>query len=182
MAETFKLLQDGRLVEAGGQLLELGSRRASGAYAFNLINPEDVLSASPALRSYLVEKDLLNALVYVGMPRCPANYAGPIHVDGKCAEAINLPVINCADSDYVWFDAKIAGGGFRQTRAGHEAKKGVAEYRMCDKDTAVEISRVGCYQPVWFNTHIPHCGVNRSSAPRLVATLRFSRPLSVELL
>lgn len=174
MAEAFALLTDRRLLAAGGELFELALQKINGTYAFNLTDPKAVLTASPSLVSYLAEKNLLNNLIYVGMPHCPASSVGQIHVDGKCAEAINFPVLNCADSDYVWFDAKVKDTHFRQATLGHTATSGIAEYRLCDADTAKEITRVSCAQPVWFNTHIPHCGVNRSLSSRVVATLRFN--------
>lgn len=178
MLKTFTAIQDARLLSAGRELLSAGIVPAAGGYAFNLVDPNVVLQTSPSLVSYLAEKKLLASLIYVGLPYCPASSSGEIHVDGKCAEAINFPVFNCADSDYVWFDADVVDEQFRQTLVGHSAKNGVAEYRRCDADSAKELARISCAQPVWFNTHIPHCGVNRSPAPRVVATLRFSVKLN----
>ncbi len=182
MAEAFALLTDRRLLAAGSELLELGLQKVNCAYAFNLTDPKAVLAASPSLVSYLSEKNLLDSLVYVGMPHCPASSAGEIHVDGKCAEAINFPIFNCADSDYVWFDARVSDACFRQTLLGHSAASGVAEYRLCDADDAKETARVSCLRPIWFNTHVPHCGVNRSLASRVVATLRFNVKLDINSL
>lgn len=182
MTDAFKLINDKRLLIAGGQLVMIGLQKIGNAYAFNLLKPDDVLQSSPALVDYLTEKKLIDNLIYVGMPHCPPKSSGSIHVDGKCAEAINFPVFNCTDSDYVWFDAEVTDKEFRQTYLGHAAQNGVAEYRLCNESTATESARVSCSKPLWFNTHIPHCGVNRSNVSRVIATLRFDKPLDVEML
>lgn len=182
MKPTHKPLTDARLLAAGRELAQIGLSKVGNGYAFNLTSHEQVLDGSPSLRAYLESKGLLGKVSFVGMPYCPPESKGMLHVDGKCAEAINFPVLNCDDADYIWFDAKIIDSEFRRTRAGQSTDSGVAEYRRCDSSGAKEIARSACAQPIWFNTHIPHCGVNRSAKPRVVATLRFSCALDLNAL
>lgn len=176
MKPCFKPLHDPLLLKASTELTPLALEKVftKRDYAFNLIDHEALIEHSPSLRAYLEKKGLLEKLEFAAIPLCPSFTAGLLHKDMAYPEALNLPIYNCQHSYFAWYDAELVDDQVRNTVLDDSRKDGTARYMMYRTDTAKEIARVSCAQPIWFNTQIPHRGVNDGMGPRVVATIRFS--------
>jgi hypothetical protein len=117
---------------------------------------------------------LLDKLELAAIPLCPSFSAGSLHKDTAYPEALNLPVYNCHDSYFAWYDAELVDDTIRDIVLDETREDGTARYFLYKTETAKEIARVSCAQPIWFNTQIPHRGINNGHGPRVIATVRFS--------
>lgn len=162
-----------------GQLVT-GAPDLKAVYTFNIINTTQLLELAPSLAEWLDTVGLKNNLLYAGLPCTAPHSNGSIHTDGKCTEAINLPVYNCNDGYSVWYDA-IQIGGIAESLSGKSTAQ-AAEYVPYLHAGAVELDRVSNKHPIWFNTAVPHRGINASNRPRIILTLRFDCPIDVDAL
>lgn len=176
MKPPFKAIHDPLLMKASAELTPLALDKvfAKREYAFNLIDHEQLIETSPSLEAYLKKIGLLDKLEFAAIPLCPPHTAGVLHKDMAYPEALNLPIYNCQDAYFAWYDAELVDNTVRNTVLDDARKDGTARYMLYRADTAKEIARVSCTQPIWFNTQIPHRGVNDGNIPRVVATIRFS--------
>ncbi len=176
MKPCFKALNDPLLLKASLELTPLALEKAftKREYAFNLIEHDQMIEVSPSLEAYLAKIGLLDKLEFAAIPLCPSFSAGVLHKDMAYPEALNLPIYNCQDSYFAWYDAELVDETVRNTVLDDARKDGTARYMMYRTDTAKEIARVSCMQPIWFNTQVPHRGVNDGMGPRVIATIRFS--------
>lgn len=176
MKPPFKALHDPLLLKASTELTPLALEKVftKRDYSFNLIDHDQLIEASPSLKSYLTKLNLLDKLEFAAIPLCPAFGSGTIHKDIAYPEALNLPIYNCQNSFFAWYDAELVDDEIRNTVLDDSRKDGIARYMLYRPDTAKEIARVSCAQPIWFNTQIPHRGFNSGRGPRVVATIRFS--------
>jgi hypothetical protein len=98
----------------------------------------------------------------------------PIHIDDPLHKeniALNIPVMNCADSYTVWYDAEID----YNTKIPDYATDGKYDPGgRVIKGSAREIDRVNCSFPSWVNLAVPHQGVYTGSAERINASFRFT--------
>jgi hypothetical protein len=161
-------------------------------YSFNIVDCAKVLELVPTLAAWLTAVGLKNNLLYTGFPWVAPASAGTIHNDGKCSEAINLPVYNCERGYSVWYNAEQSGpwASANSTNSAGQRPESVPyalprqRLHLTDIMTAdgPELARVSTQHPVWFNTHIPHRGINFSDRPRIILTMRFDCPLDVDAL
>lgn len=162
-----------------GQLVT-GPANLKAVYTFNIVNPSELLKLAPSLSAWLDTIGLKNNLLYAGLP-CTAPYSnGRIHTDGKCVEAINLPVYNCEEGYSAWYDAEQM-GNITESVSGKSTNQ-LAEYVPYLHQGATELDRVSNKYPIWFNTAVPHRGLNPSNRPRIILTLRFNCPIDVDTL
>lgn len=175
--------------------LVTGKFDIKAVYSFNIVDPKRLLELAPALAAWLDTIGLKNNLLYAGFPWAAPSSIGAIHNDGKCSEAINLPVYNCKKGYSVWYRADRA-GGWSESESGKSthSPEQLAEYvpyalprqrlHLTQIMTAngPELARVSNLHPIWFNTHIPHCGINFSDQPRIILTMRFDCPINVDAL
>jgi hypothetical protein len=168
--------------EIDGALPQLitGAVDLKQVYSFNIIDTSRLLQLSPALTSWLDSVGLTSHLKYAGLPCTAPHSSGSIHTDGKCVEAINLPVYNCDQGYSIWYQASCI-GTITESTSGKSTNQ-QAEYVPYSHADAVELSRVSNQHPIWFNTSIPHRGVNLSNRPRIILTLRFDCPIPIDTL
>jgi hypothetical protein len=162
-----------------GQLVT-GAPDLKEVYTFNIINTTQLLDLAPSLAKWLDAVGLRYNLLYAGLPCTAPHSNGSIHTDGKCTESINLPVYNCNDGYSVWYDA-IQIGGIAESTSGKSTNQ-AAEYVPYSHAGAVELARISNKHPIWFNTAVPHRGVNFSGRPRIILTLRFNCPINIDTL
>lgn len=177
MKPCFKALHDPLLLKASAELTPLAIERvgAKSEYTFSLIDRDKLVEASPSLKLYMEKIGLLDKMEFAAIPMCPAYSSGVIHTDIVYPEALNIPIYNCANSFFAWYDAELEDREVRNTVVDGEPPKDiVAKHMFYRFETAKEIARVSCSQPVWFNTKIPHRGFNIGNGSRAVATIRFS--------
>lgn len=176
MKPPFKPLHDPLLLKASMELTPLALEKVftKREYAFNLIDHDQLTETSPSLKAYLEKVNLLDKLEFAAIPLCPPHSAGLLHKDMAYPEALNLPIYNCQDAYFAWYDAQLVDDIVRNTVLDDSRKDGTAQYLEYYTHNAKEIARVPCTQPIWFNTQIPHRGVNDGNSPRVVATVRFS--------
>jgi hypothetical protein len=147
-------------------------------YTFNIIEIDRLLKLSPALTGWLDSIGLTTRLKYAGLPWAAPHSNGGIHTDVRCVEAINLPVYNCDQGYSAWYKAKCI-GKIKESTRGKSTDRSVEYIPHLDAD-AVELIRVSNQHPIWFNTSIPHRGINLSNRPRIILTLRFDCPIPVD--
>lgn len=162
-----------------GQLIT-GAANLKAVYTFNIVNTVRLLELVPSLTRWLDTVGLKNNLLYAGLPCTAPHSNGSIHTDGKCTEAINLPVYNCEDGYSVWYNAEQM-GSIAESASGKSSNQ-AAEYIPYMHAGAVELARVSNTHPIWFNTAVPHRGINTSNRPRIILTLRFDCPINVDTL
>lgn len=167
-------------VDAGLNQLVTGAADLKAVYTFNIINTTRLLELAPSLAAWLDTVGLKNNLLYAGLPCTAPHSNGSIHTDGKCVEAINFPVYNCNDGHSVWYDAEQM-GNIAESTSGKSANQS-AQYVPYLHAGAVELARVSNRYPIWFNTSIPHRGINNSSRPRIILTLRFDCSINLDTL
>lgn len=161
--------------------LVTGKFNLKEVYSFNLIDVESLKKLSPALTQWLTDVELNNHLLYAGLPWTAPSSKGSIHSDGKCIEAINLPIYNCDQGWMIWYDAEQM-GGVNHMPSGNSTKNQLAEYVPYKHSGATELARISSSQAAWVNTQIPHQGINLSNRPRIILTLRFDVPINLEKL
>lgn len=147
--------------------------RPDGRYAFNSRDPQEIVESSPTIKGFLSDVGLINHLRYIGVPYCPPTSESLLHTDGKCLEAVNIPLLNCANCEYRWYSATPIDKAPRAAKAGRKSDF-VAEYVRYSDEDAREISRCSTDQPLWINTSVPHKAINPTSLSRVVLTMRFS--------
>jgi hypothetical protein len=162
-----------------GQLVT-GATDLKSVYTFNIINTTHLLQLVPSLADWLNIIGLKNNLIYAGLPCIAPHSRGGIHIDGKCIEAINLPVYNCENGYSVWYHAERT-GNIAESLSGKSTNQS-AEYIPYLSADPVELARVSNKHPVWVNTAVPHCGINDSNRPRIILTLRFDCPINIDSL
>jgi hypothetical protein len=173
--------------------LVTGRCNLKAIYSFNLVDVTRLLELAPALATWLDTIGLKNNLWYAGFPWAAPSSTGPIHNDGNTKDAINLPVYNCKRGYSVWYQGRPSGEK-QETTSGKSADYHRAEYVPYElprqrlhltqvmHDNGPELARVSTQQPVWYNTRIPHCGINFSDQPRITLSMRFNCPLDVDAL
>jgi len=184
MLPYFKVLQISNLEqisqEVRNNLTQLLPDSHTRPYSFNLINEQDLLKISPTLAAWLKSVGLYNHLQYAGLPLVAPHTVGPLHMDGKCKEAINLPVFNCGVGYSSWHTSSTLSGEILPTTDGvHTSKK--AEYVSC-VDDGVELVRLENAHAAWVNTALPHKGTNTGKNPRMIMTLRFDRDIDIDII
>ena len=173
--------------------LVTGKFNLKDVYSVSIVDTTHLLELAPTLAAWLDTIGLKNNLLYAGFP-CAAPFSiGPIHSDGKCVESINLPVYNCERGYSVWYRANQI-GKITTARSGNSTKDQRAEYvpyalprqrlHLTQIMTAdgPELARVSNQHPVWYNTQIPHRGINFSDQPRIILTMRFDCPINIDAL
>lgn len=148
-------------------------------YSINLIEIHLLKKFAPALNDWLFSIGLDQHLSYAALPWAAPHSKGPIHSDGKCIEAINLPVYNCEQGEMIWFDAEKM-GDITAVPSNNSAKSQIAEFIPYKHNGAKELARVSSQIPAWVNTKIPHRGINFSDRPRIIITLRFDCPIDLK--
>ena len=143
-------------------------------FSFNTIDTGLLLQLSPALKDWLDSIGLTTHLQYAGLPCAAPHSQGDIHTDGKSTEAINLPIYNCDQGYSVWYQSSCVD----TTPESVNLSTGIPHSHA----DAVELARVSNRHPIWFNTTIPHRGINMSSRPRIIMTLRFDCPIPIDTL
>ena len=162
-------------------------------YSFNIVDCAKLLELAPALVGWLTAVGLKNNLIAAGFPWAAPASVGALHTDGDNNESINLPVYNCERGYSVWYRARPSGPR-TETGSGNSTKNQTSEYtpyalpkqrlHLTQIPTAdnPELARVSTQNPIWFNTGIPHIGINFSDRPRIILTMRFNCPLDVDAL
>ena len=162
-------------------------------YSFNIVDPNRLLELAPALVAWLTAVGLKNNLMAAGFPWAAPASVGGLHNDGDNKESINLPVYNCERGYSVWYRGSQSGPR-QETPSGNSTKYQISEYtpytlprqrlHLTQIPTAdnPELARVSTQHPVWFNTGIPHRGINFSDRPRIILTMRFDCPINIDAL
>jgi hypothetical protein len=166
--------------------LVTGQVDLKAVYSFNTIDPARLLELAPALTAWLDTVGLKNNLSVAGFPCTAPNSKGTIHTDLRYkypdlpGEGINFPVYNCNQGHSIWYQASQASTATEST-SGKSTNHAPMFASYLDTD-AVELARVSNQYPVWFNTDIPHTGINASDKPRIILTMRFDCAINVALL
>jgi len=177
--------------------LVTGQFDLKAVYSFNIIDVTKLLDLTPTLATWLDTVGLKNNLWLAGFPWAAPASVGALHIDGN--SAINFPVYNCERGYSVWYRAypsgenklSTSGKSVDLTSPRYGTHRG--EYMPClltqrrhltrvMHDNGPELARVSNQYPIWFNTSIPHCGINFSDQPRIIFTMRFDCPLDVDAL
>jgi hypothetical protein len=174
------VLEISQEVDAALRSLVTGAINLKQVSSFNIIDPIKLLNLCPTLCNWLDTVGLKDNLKYAGLPWTAPLSQGKIHTDGKCTEAINIPIYNCKNGYSVWYQANRI-GNILETDSGKSTDQ-VAEFVPYSDLDAVELAKVSNQHPIWFNTSIPHRGVNLSDLPRIILTLRFDCPIPVDKL
>ena len=163
-------------------------------YSFNLVDVVKLLELAPALGNWLDTIGLKNNISFAGFPWAAPSSMGPIHTDGWIVDAINLPVYNCEKGYSVWYrghqtvEEKIvhAGDVIVNNHQAEYVPYALPRQRLHLTQVMTadgpELARVSNRYPVWYNTRIPHRGINFSDQPRITFTVRFNCPLDVDAL
>jgi hypothetical protein len=128
----------------------------------------------PALCSYLKSINLYDRWNRTGISKLDAGGRLPLHSDGRCRCALNVPILNCGDSYTIWYSAEVADSIKPVMINGAPTD---ATYIAYQEECAIEIDRVCSDQPLWVNVQTPHTGINYSDKTRMVLTLRFDPEL-----
>ena len=129
----------------------------------------------PALCDYLRSIDLYTRWSFTGIAKLDARGVLPLHSDGRCRWALNLPIQNCEQSYTIWYNAEVKEDVVKPVVIDGVAT--AATYVKYQEETAVEIDRVCSNQPLWVNVHTPHSAVNLGDQTRILLSLRFSPEL-----
>jgi hypothetical protein len=170
-------------------------------YSFNMVDPALVLNLAPTLAAWLDTVGLKNNLNGAAFPWAAPASVGGVHTDLRPrypdlpSEAINFPVYNCERGYSVWCQANRDGApSTAENGKSTDALDRSADYRpyalpkqrlhLTQIPTAdnPELARVSTQCPVWFNTGIPHRGINFSDRPRIILTMRFDCPINIDAL
>jgi hypothetical protein len=139
---------------------------------------------TPALMTWLSSQGLEQYFIGVFFTVCDANTQLSIHIDAESGTDISgtkinllIPVNNCKNSWTVWHDADTIDQGLSELH-------GANNYgRICDPNTAVEVSRIETTVPYWLNPTIPHqpvTGELEHPSPRIAASLRFTNDILLD--
>jgi hypothetical protein len=167
-------------------------------YSFNIVDKARLLELAPALVAWLTAVGLKNNLVVAAIIWAAPASVGVVHTDVRSntdllGEAINLPVYNCEKGHSAWYQADQGGSRIKATGENSSLDQ-IAEYvpyvlpvrrlHLTRVMTAgnPELARVSNLHPIWFNTDIPHTGINTSDKPRIILSMRFNCPLDVDAL
>lgn len=129
-------------------------------------------TGAPSYTKFLNRLGILDRWKYSAIITTQGNEKFPIHVDAidwknRCY-GLNLPILNCEDSDTVWYDADIV----------NELVTTESDYRnsarLCKTDSAREVCRMPSTTPAWINISIPHRPETKHSDLRIVISARFT--------
>jgi hypothetical protein len=125
----------------------------------------------PSYTKFLDRLGLLERWKYSAVITTQGNKEFPIHVDAlewedRCY-GLNLPILNCEDSDTVWYDAEI----IDELPTNQQDRRNSA--RLCVTETAKELCRMPASKPAWINISIPHRPESRHTNLRAVISARF---------
>jgi hypothetical protein len=167
-------------------------------YSFNIVDCVKLLELAPALVSWLTNVGLKNNLNGAGFPWAAPASVGGVHTDPRIKypdlpnESINFPVYNCERGYSVWYranqegDPSTAENGKSADELGHYLPHALPKQRLHLTQIMTadnpELARVSTQSPVWFNTGIPHRGINFSDQPRIILTMRFDCPINIDAL
>ena len=178
--------------------LVTGQFNLKSIYSFNIVDCAKLLELAPALAAWLDTIGLKNNLALAAFPWAAPSSIGAVHTDPRpkypdlLSEAINLPVYNCERGYSVWYQTDQVGNLVEATSG--KSSDQAAEYlpyvlpkqrlHLTRVMTAgnPELARVSTQSPVWFNTGIPHTGINFSNRPRIILTMRFGCPINLDTL
>jgi hypothetical protein len=172
--KTYKPAVIDNLPSIADQILGCLSTLPEGS-SFFIQDTDYIKSHCPALGDYLDSIDLYQRWCYTGIAKLDACGVLPLHSDGKCRWALNLPILNCQQSYTIWYDAKPKEDITKPVVIDGVAT--TASYVKYKEETAVEIDRVCSDQALWVNVHTPHSAINYSDKPRIILSLRFSPEL-----
>lgn len=147
-------------------------------FIFTYVDQDILRAEAPHYVAYLNELGLYDKWtksVLVGTMGEARLKDSPIHVDSEDWKvrnfALNIPIVNCNDSNTVWYDVKEydeeAYSGDDQTAKGYKTARGFKP------ETSVEIGRMPASNPAWINVAIPHRAENNNSELRLILSTRF---------
>ena len=161
-------------------------------YKFNSIDIRDITSqfVVPTYREYIIEncpslmqqlKDygLDDSFAMLGMIIVAPGTKYPIHVDtlnpGRMSLGLNIPVINCHDSDTAWYDTEIL---YHETFENHIIDSKAQHTAIpCEANGAIELDRVSANVPHWINVIKPHAAVCNHNSFRVNSSLRFDKKI-----
>ena len=139
---------------------------------FHYIPRDNIDSLLPNTKIYLNELGLLDRWKYLALITGNTGTSLPLHVDTidwtTRSYGLNIPVLNCADSFTVFYQAEID-----CPTQDNPADPRSSSF-FCKQDTAVEIDRLESINPCWVNICIPHRPIINHQLPRILASFRFS--------
>jgi hypothetical protein len=126
----------------------------------------------PSYTKFLNRLGILDRWKYSAIITTQGNKEFPIHVDAlewkdRCY-GLNLPILNCEDSDTVWYDAEV----IDKMPTNEQDRRNVA--RLCIAETAKEVCRMPASTPAWINVSIPHRPESKHTNLRAVISARFT--------
>ena len=139
---------------------------------FIYIEKSKVRHRLPHCREWLQSLEIEDRWKYVAFITGNNGQSLPIHVDAidwaSRTYALNVPVLNCAGSFTVFYDAAI------NENTLYDSVDPRNSAYWCDQSTASEIDRVEANSPCWINISKPHQPVIHHDRPRILASFRFS--------
>lgn len=155
--------------------MPIASEQSMGFSTGGIYEKKDLLLKIPNTVKLLNDLKLITYFKYFGLFWLrPGLSELPIHIDDPTYNeniALNIPVLECADSYTIWYDAEVD----------YDAK--IPDYATDGKydpggrvikGPAREIDRVNCSFPSWVNVAVPHQGYYTGSAERINASFRFT--------
>ena len=172
--KTYKSTTVDNLQLISRQVLECLDNLSEGN-SFFIQDTKHFRTSCPAIGEYLESIGLCQRWSFTGIAKLEAQGTLPLHSDGKCRWALNLPILNCEQSYTIWYDAELKEDVVKPVVIdGVVTSASYVKYR---EETAVEIDRVCSNQPLWVNVQTPHSAINYSDKPRIILSLRFSPEL-----
>jgi hypothetical protein len=148
-------------------------RNMRAGFTFCSMVPETVLNAAPSLRSMLERYGLSSSIERIGLPIVSPCTQGILHVDGASKQAFNMPVHNCDDSFTEWWENVDLDQIKEDVRVAEKAP--TAPYLKCFyREDSRPVFRAKSKYAMWYNTSLPHRGINNSDRPRVIITIRFN--------
>jgi hypothetical protein len=131
---------------------------------------------APLYTKFIESLGLLDRWLYSALITTNNNEPFPIHVDSlnwktRCY-GLNLPLVNCAGTYTVFYDADINAEQFTDVSDPINSARVIQE-----GVTATEIDRYETVIPAWVNTRIPHAPVSTHGMPRALISARFKPEL-----
>lgn len=167
-------------------------------------NRKKFFSYCPELTDWLLKKGLSPKDVFtLTLIIMSGNNAEPfIHADPpqsyKYSEAINFPVVNCNEAYTAWYSATEVKVPVTEDLCNKVSSKEYADYygvshqelMLANVKTGViptftnvvEIARARIDAPTYVRVDIPHAALNFSDSPRVVISIRFNKPMDMELM
>ena len=136
----------------------------------NLKERKHVFDSCPVLEQELLRLKLLDKFFFVGFVSVDAGKEFPPHVDDRVV-GLNIPLLNCADTYTVWYDAKVLDQPFPDYVIGSAFAN---RARISDQKHAVEIGRTEANRPLWVRTNVTHRPETYHDKFRLAAGIRFN--------